>query len=526
MPAPLLPTTPLDLTGLDRSQMLVRLQQLFTQLNPGHTDYTPAFAENLVLEGMVILADTNRATIENRARQTSWASVRNRLAAIRLGGMSNFRLMGASASVVDGVFTAQTAETIAGAVEVPAGTPIRTTDPADSKRYQTVARVVKLAGQTTVAVQAEHSESIEEVITSSGEADQEYVLSHGQYIEGTAEIEDTGGAYQIVTTFVGANTDGAPIVASSKVAMILVNDKGYLVVRFGNGIMGAIPQGQIVICCKVGGGTDGAVSGGAAWILEASLFTTDGQLALLTFSNPTAALPGTDQMTVEQARVLGPLSFRTTNRAINEDDFEYAAITTPGIARAAMVTSNHADEIEENHDRLLVVGLGSRLASGRYEVASSVPTAKLGEVTAKIARTGTIKALMGTIVEVAEGAFQEIDHSVYFYKLANYTVATVKANILAAIADFFAVALDTKTPNPQIDFGFKLRNANSTSDYLISWSLIYNAICAATGVRKLADGGNGLLLNTAASSVLLAPLSFPKPGVIRYFDMDQGGLEV
>jgi predicted metal-dependent hydrolase len=69
MPAPLLPQGTLDFTGLSRQEMLVRLQTLFNQVNPEWDDFSAAFPENLLLEGMVFQSDIMRGVIEERVRQ-------------------------------------------------------------------------------------------------------------------------------------------------------------------------------------------------------------------------------------------------------------------------------------------------------------------------------------------------------------------------------------------------------------------------------------------------------------------------
>lgn len=303
----------------------------------------------------------------------------------------------------------------------------------------------------------------------------------------------------------------------------MIDDQDRLVVRFGNGVTGAIPQGTITVNYEIGGGADGAVAGGTDWSIEDTITDTGGDVVSLICSNALAAAAGSDPMTVDEARVLGPLSMRTINRCVTAEDFEYVARLVPGIARAAMITSDNDPTVQEDHGSLYLVTYGTRLTSGRYAPdTNGVIQTKLDAVTALIAPGGRYPAVMGIDVVVGSAPFKTIDVYTKIYKRSGHSATDVRTSIEDALADFLAVSLDDKTPNPDIDFGFRLLNSAGEPNYLLAWSDFFNAVRDATGVRMVEPSTDGLLLNSSRSAVLLKPYEFPALGSVQIRDMDTG----
>jgi hypothetical protein len=527
MPAPILPATTLDLTGLDRAIMLDRVRELYSQANPGWDDYTPNYPENLTLEGTVTLVDTLRAMMENRARQAVPATLTDRLAVIRLGRISNFALRGGSASVVTGHFVAQDDTAIAAALTIPAGVEMQVQDASNPSTYRTLTACTKAAGATnSTDVDAVDSEVNTESFDASYDPNQEYTMGRSPYVEGTVTVSDSNGEYLPVTSFLGATSDGLPIAPNSKVYVPMVDDQGRLVIRFGNGVTGAIPQGTITIVYETGGGSTGAVGGATLWSVQMQILDSIGQPMQLNFENTAAAEPGADPMTTAEARVMIPLSMRTISRCVTKEDFEYVAKLVPGVARAALMNSDDDSTIAENEGDLVMIGLGARLASGRYAPAASVSSDKLAAVAALLDPAGLYPALMGFLINPKQATFRTINILVHVYKSSGYAPATTKANIVAAAQDFFAVALSDKTSNEQIDFGYKMLDASGAPDYLIDWSWVFDAILSANGVRRISSGDTGLLLNGARASVTLLPREFPILGTVTVYDVDQGDIVI
>lgn len=514
---PLLPQGTLDFTGLSRPDMLVRLQTLFNQVNPEWDDYSASYPENLILEGAVFNVDIIRGVMEERVRQLSWATVVERLSAIRLGRGTGFQLTGATAAQVTGTFSLATG-TAAVQITIPEGTRVRTRDPEDPRKYRTTVEGIITVGQSSVDIVMEQAELIEETFESEDDPNLELILDGSPLIEGSLEVTATNGSYTELSTFLSA-------VATTRGHVTLVDDEGVGRVRFGNGINGSIPSGTISVSYKVGGGVSGEVDAGAKWIVEDSLNNDDGDPVSLLLTNAEASSPAYDAMTVEEARVRGPLSARTQKRSVIEGDFEYVATSVGGVARALMATVDDDPAIAEDHGRLEIVALGTRLDSGRY--AAAAPTAaQLAAVVTALDDAGTVPPLMGFTYDVAAASLVTVNAEVRVYKRSSFTAADVATNVRNAFADFFAVADEYRAPTTTVDFGVRLVGSDGLPDYLVLWSAVLDAVLAASGVRYVGATTDNLLLNGVHGSVRLLPRQFPILGTVSVFDEDQGGVQI
>lgn len=518
---PLLPQGTLDYTQITRQDILTRLQRLFNQANPEWEDFGPGFPENLLLEGMAFQADLIRGAMEERVRQAFWATLTDRLAAIRLGKLASFTLPGGAPPTLSGTFTLATGNAIY-AVPIPEGTRVRTTDSVTPKRYRTVSAVTILVGTSTIAANIEGAELITIQFQSTGEPNQDLLLERGPYIDSSAVVTAADGSYTQYDSFL-------PLTATVKGFVTTVDDQGRAHLRFGNGVNGSVPQGTITVTYKIGGGTSVEVDANASWIVEDPLYDTNGTPVTLLFSNSSSSQPGADAMSVAEARVRGPLAIRTIRACVTDDDFEYVATSVPGIARAMLATSNNDSSIEENAGRLEVVALGTKLTSGRYAPASP-SQAKLDEIgdpsTGLIRKGGKYPPLLNFQLTVAAATFSTVNISVHIKKRSGYSATAVAANIRAALADFFAVSLEDRTPNTQIDFGARLLDTNGTPNYRIEWSSVFNAILDAAGVLAIPPTTTNLLLNGNHDSVTLQPRAFPILGTITIYDDDNSSVEI
>lgn len=518
MPLPLLPQGTLDFTLLSREDMLTRMQTLANQVNPAWDDFSQAFPENILLELMAFSMDVIRGTVEERVRQLNWATISDPIAAVRLGKISGFQLSGASASQVTVTFTISGGTTATRRVPIPENTVARSS----GKRFRVVEtdKAIEI-GQSSVDVLMEQSELVgpEVFEISPDEPNIELLLQGSPYIDDSVTVTAVDGTYTAVDTLTGQSS-------TARVYVPLVDDQGRLRLRFGNGISGAIPQGEVSVEYLVGGGTEGEVEASAPWTLEDAVSDEDSQPVLLTLSNVEASSAATDSMTVAEARVRGPLSLRTVSkRSVNEDDFEIAATSVSGIARALMATSETSEVVAEDNGILYAVAYGTELASGKFEPAAPT-TAQLNEVSGIIAREGDQPLIMGVNVAVTAAPFKTVNVTVKIYKESGYTASTVSTNIREALKDLFAVSNDDRTPNTNMDFGARMLDVDGDADKLLDWSLVFNAVYDAEGVRRIPSTSDNLLLNGLHGSVSMQPQEFPELGAVTIIDMDQSGAQI
>jgi hypothetical protein len=307
-----------------------------------------------------------------------------------------------------------------------------------------------------------------------------------------------------------------------------VDQNGAAYVLFGNSIYGAIPTGAIEVSYKTGGGASNSVAVGAKWTVLDAIFDTDGSQVTVLFANTTATQNASDEMSVWEARVLGPLASRTRTRAVNEPDFEFIARSQlAGVARAAMITSERDSSIQEDYAELHIVAFGPAYSGSGYYAPAAPSAELLTQVEALFDKsTGPYPALMGIHITYEAALFFTVDIVARIYKAANYTGAQVKTNITSELQKLFAVATDEKVPTTTVDWGYRLLGADGYPDYKIPWSHVFNAVNDTPGVREVSSATNNLLLNGLHSSVILSPMYFPVLGSIQVFDMDEGGVEL
>jgi hypothetical protein len=98
--------------------------------------------------------------------------------------------------------------------------------------------------------------------------------------------------------------------------------------------------------------------------------------------------------------------------------------------------------------------------------------------------------------------------------------SVVRTGIQKALADFFAVSLPDGTPNPNVDFGFYLKDAEGNPAGELALSDIFNVVRDVAGVRKIGDGPDDFLLNGAREDVPIDVREFPVLGAVTLFNGD------
>jgi uncharacterized phage protein gp47/JayE len=524
MPLPLLPVKELDLTQVDRQGLVYRAQFLAQQVVPSWDDHSLNFPENVTLEGCAHLVAMAISVVNERLRQHALATMTSRLAAIRKGRVTGYTLSGATAAQVSGVV--RLPNSVLATVQVPI---------AEGFRFQSGSNVWRLTAATTIDVgnnssadvTLECAEEQQSVTLSDGTANQALQLDHEDIIEGSIEVSCGNGDYTNLNTDSQKLRSFAEVGPDYKGFIALLDNNGRAYVYFGNGINGAIPQGTITIDYKTGGGESARVEADADWDTLDGAYDADGNIKTVEFYNAAASVGGYDQTTVEEARVQIPQSVRTLERAVNEDDFEYAATRVAGIARAALLTSNHDATIGEDQARLYPIAYGSPYSDSGYYPPATPTTAQGLAVDAFIdLDDGEYAQMMGLNVTRYTPVFLDINVTAKIFKSANYTATQVKANITTALQKFFAIADGDRAINELINFGFKMLDANGDPDYKVAWSHVFNAVNDAEGVREVHPDVNCLLLNGGRSSIILAPEEFPRLGSITVYDMDSSGVEI
>jgi len=524
MSAPLLPTQITDYLNLTRLGMEDRLRTLYNQANPDWVDFTPNYPENLILSGQAFINSLVAGAADERMRQLYWPLVTDRLSAQRMGRPMGFSMNGRTAASVDGTFSLPNGVAASRPISLPVGTKIST----GNAIYTTSAALTFLQGATSLAASLRNVVQVTSAFSSDGTADQVLQLEQIPIADGEPD------AFVITAgngTYTSLNEAGLPFSSFMEMGPDILgyvaykDNNGKVFVYFGNGVYGAIPTGTINVTYLVGGGVDGRVGAGAKWTVLDSLSDDLGSPATMLFNNTAASSGGDDEMTVEEARVLGPLSMLAIGPCVNEPQFETVSCRVSGVARAALMTSNQDPEIPEDQARLYLVAYGGQYSNKYYPPASPTAT-QIDAVEALIDKLGQHPRLMGVVVTVLHGVLRTLNIAVRIHKGTNATEDSVRAAIEDSLQKFFAVATDKKARNTKVDFGYKMLGSNGLPDYQVAWSDVFDAIRDSVGVRQIPPGPSDLKIDGYRSSAYLLKHEFPMLGAITIYDMDESGVEI
>jgi len=521
MAKPLLPTQELDFVGLDRQMLLARLRWNASQAFSGWIDYSLACPENVILEAEALLGAMGFSLTNERTRQLTFATVTDRLMMIRKAGPHGLTLSSATAAQVSGVFSLPGGALATKVVTVTAGTRLQA-GPAQYEMQATA--TISIGSNASGSVILENSETQSELVRSDGSADQVVGLSSYPVIDSSVVIAAANGTYRTTRPDNGmAYRSFLEMSGATLGAVVRVDNEGRGYVFFGNGLNGVIPQGNVQITYKTGGGSSGRVVSGASWTFLDAVYDESGSQTTVLFANPAASTGGLDQMSVEEARVRLPMQIRVRERTVNEDDAETTAETTGGIVRATLMTSNHSKSIPEDTGRLYLVALGAQYADTGYYPPAAPTTAQIAAVTAKIARGGEAPVIMGARVTVHAFIARTVNVAVRVHKASGISATAAKAAVTSALQTHFAVANSSGTPLYTVGFGHEMLSSSGVADYELPWSDLFGAIRSTPEIRKIPSDPLNLLLNGAQASVFLKPEEFPVLGALTVYDMDTGG---
>jgi len=501
----------MDYTDRDFASLRLRLQDLVQGVFDDWSDFNTATFGNILLEMMSHVGDVLSYYQDNQAAECFIGTMSQRISAIKLAELIGYVLTGASSASGTATFSIDVARAVA--VPIPIGTLIHTDDPEDPVYFRTTVAREIAAGSLSVDAAIEQAEIQHEIFQSNSEPNQRLTLNFIPFLDASTDITAAGLVFTRATSFLGAlPTDRVYVTSADQ------EDQGHI--QFGNGANGEIPSGEIDIYYKTGGGVDGNVEAGKLVVMDDALADALGTPVTISSTNAAACSGGTDRMSLEEARAKIPASLRTLTRTVTRQDFEDVATSYSGVARALMATSNEDVSIQENTGILYVVARGAALPSGRIQPA--VPsTTLLAGIESEI--NNNKPTMVNFTWEAREAAYKIVDAYTRVYLSLGANPTTVGDAIRTALNDFFAVQLDAGVANPAIDFGANLKNAAGGAAAEIVWSDVFNVVRDTTGVRKVDEGINGLLLNLLRSSVTMTGVQFPKLGSVTIVNADTGG---
>ncbi|MGH9077293.1 MAG: putative baseplate assembly protein [Acidimicrobiales bacterium] len=291
-------------------------------------------------------------------------------------------------------------------------------------------------GGTTTAVHAQVI-SDEVVGISDGVGGQHFALQHRPVTAASdlGELEVAGGSgwqrWARVATFADSGPDDRHFLFDEVGAEVVFGPG----VRLAGGELrqyGAIPPKGSPIrlrSYRIGGGRTGNVARAAIRVMR----TTIPYVASVT--NRRAAAGGVDGENVEEAKVRGPITLRTGNRAVTVEDYEHLAReAAPEVARVRCVPAG-PEEQAPGAVRILIVPTCEADATGRLQFEQLLPAE---ETLATIVRYLDERRVVGARVLVEPPTYQGITVVTRIKGRARFSARSVEAEAVAALYRYFS----------------------------------------------------------------------------------------
>lgn len=522
----LIPQT-LDYTDKDRASLLARLRNLIRQAFPTWTEESVANFGNILVELVAHVGDMLAFLVDNWARESRISTARLRRSLLGISKMLNFVPKTQSAASTDETFTLAAA--LPDTLLIPKGDTVSTERVTDPVTFQLLEDLVFAPGELVKIATVQNSEFGTDQFISDARPNQTFRLTAIPFIEDTLSFVAGNGAYSVVSDFLDSDSTDRHIV-------VTVDEEGRATITAGNGINGAIPVGTIETEYRTGGGGgDRNVEADTLTVLDTRYEDASGNPATFTVTNVAAAGGGAPRESNAQIKQRAPREGRVLNRSIAREDYEIVAEGVSGVARSLHLTRNQDLGVAENAGILFVVPEGGGVAS---TTLLDTVDAEFDPVTGDRPHFNTYNLSTQT------AAYQVIAVTARVFKRPGNTAASVKADIVAALTEFFAIQIaassllaadpalaailgitaadgDALIKNPRVDFGFFYKDADGNPSGKFPWSDVFNAVRDVTSVQRL-DPSNGFLLDGVQDDVTIGTFRFPELGSVIVIDADTG----
>lgn len=493
---------PIDYTDRDFDSIRARLFDLISSVFPTWTETKVANFGNVLIESFAFVIDILLKYQDNQSGESRWTTATQRKNLLALTKLIDYTPPGATASTVD--VTISIPEVRAFDVDIPADTVVRTNDVDNAVEFRTLLPVTITAGLTEVTVSAENSEPADDSFSVSGKANTSVELTSSPYLDDSAVVTAGNGVYTEVDNFLLSD-------ATDLHYTVTVDQNDVATLKFGNGVNGAPPTGTLSVVYRTGGGSSGSeVEAGTITVVEGNFTDTSGASVNLSVTNDLPSSLAVDRASREEIRQNAPLSLRSLNRTISRDDYEFNAVRVTGIARALALTAGIDSSVPENNIYIYPVPESGGLPS------QALKDAILTEVT--VTRPNPPNVTVTVLDPVY--ATLNITTRVHFSAGTSPTVAA--AAIRSNLEDFFAIRDESGSLNPNVGYGYEFIEETGASSGLYPWSDVYNVIRDTSGVRKVADTDDRLLINGSDEDPVIALREFVQLGTVTIIDAATG----
>ncbi len=332
----------IDHTSRDFEAIRDDLINLIPFFSEEWTDFNPSDLGIVLLELMAYMADVLHFYVDRQALECFLPSAIKRESVINLLKLIDFELSSAAPASADLTFTTPAVKTFD--IVISEKTKVSTTSTPNPIFFETDTEATIFAGDTSVVVGATEGESGEEDVgASNGTAFQQFLMDSVPIIDGTLKVflnEGTGEEeWEVVDTLFGASS-------TDKKVTIQRDDEDRITLFFGDSGQGKIPLNAATIRAtfRLGGGIIGNVGVGTITTIVDTIIAGGGPITLAV-TNLLPASGGEERQSIEDAKIQGPRTLRTLNRAVTREDFKTLSEGFPGVKKARASEKNNIAEI-------------------------------------------------------------------------------------------------------------------------------------------------------------------------------------
>lgn len=421
---------PIDYTSRDFesiSQDMVRTIPFFA---PEWTDHNLSDFGIVLQRLLAFVGDVLHFYLDRGVNEAFLPTAITRRSVINLLKLIDFELRGAVPASVDVQFSIDTA--LSGDLLILKGTKLQTA--ADSTGepvfFETSADAILLAGQLTVMVPAvEGQTKSEDVGVSTGLPRQRFDLVSTPIIDGTIQLFIDEGLGEELWTEV----DNFILSSATDKHFTFQKDENNIgTIFFGDNSQGKIPDPGAVLraVSRVGGGLRGNVPAESITVVDGT-FTFNATPVSVAVTNLNDASGGEDEMSIDEAKVLGPLSLRALNRAVTEEDFIALSENFPGVAKASVAVGGSVVDPSTGCCCCVTVFIAPRGGGQPSSQLKSDLLTYLDE-----------RKMVGTCVKIGEPEYAKVDIRGNIYALSNFSTDQLALAIDEAIAAYFEPTSD------------------------------------------------------------------------------------
>ena len=296
--------------------------------------------------------------------------------------------------------------------------------------------VSALEGRYVTIVSSNANTYGELIGTSTGLPNMSFELGETPSVDGTTELYVQDGDVYSKWTQVQHLLDMGP---TDLAYQVYTDANNNVYILFGDGVSGVIPNfhSEIRANYMVGGGLIGnAPANLLTNIVYVPGLTTNQTTALqsvVTVTNESAAIGGSDPESTNQIRVSAPAALRAANRAVTLQDYADLTASVSGVGKANAIANIWTS---------VTVYLAPSRSSIDTDLAPGLddagdPTIEYNRLKSDVETFLSDKILLGTTVTIQPPAYVDLIITLQYAKLDQYTTAEVELGIKTSLLTNF-----------------------------------------------------------------------------------------